>query len=369
MSDNYLLLSWRIETMGVFSDLLLNAKSIDITAPITALDKVVIREFKDMVVQGDFVLPTEAAAGDEVQSLATSTQTSGNMTLTFTLANGETFTTASIAFDAAAATVETAVDVAASLATDEVQSIAVHVATISDGTFTLTFTTAAGQFTTAAIAYDAAAATIETAVDVAATAAAITGWTNGDITVAGTDLTATPITFTYDGTSVAGVNQGQVTIDGTNLIGNGSAGAVSTTTQGKAAIVGWTNGDISVSGGALNVGATVFTFDGDSVKEQNMAPTVLTDVDGAGGAWGAVTTTTVGSANRLGWGALVAYSLAVVGDIPAAGVTPTAFTSPRTPGHANYPSDATIRALAREAAIEDSNAATEAVILAAANLV
>lgn len=353
--------------MGVFSDLLLNAKSVDITTPITALDKVVVRDFKDMVNQGDFAPPAATVAGDEVQSLAISTQSSGGMTLTFTLASGEVFTTAALTFEDAATTVETAIDTAAA-AFDEVQSIAAHVATVSGGTFTLTINTLAGSFTTAAIAYNAIAATIETAIDVAATAAAVTGWTNADISVSGGDLVTTPVVLTYDGASVSGLNQGLVIIDGALLTGGGSEGAVTTTTQGKAEVVGWTDGDISVAGGDLDVGATTFTFDGDSVTDKNHGAIVLTDINGAGGAWGAMTTTTQGKGTRLGWAGLVALSIALESDIPAQGVTPTAFTSPRTPGHANNPSDSTVRALAREAAIEDDNVATEAVILAAAGL-
>lgn len=60
--------------------------------------------------------------------------------------------------------------------------------------------------TTAAIAYNATAATIEGAIDTAMTSASFTGWTNGDVSVAAgaTTLQDGDMTFTADGTSVAG---------------------------------------------------------------------------------------------------------------------------------------------------------------------
>jgi len=106
--------------------------------------------------------------------------------------------------------------------TDEVQSIAQYATNPIGGTFTLTFALVGtnGNFTTAAIAYDASAATVETAIDVAATAAGFVGWTNGDISVSAavTDLTDGALTLTFDGTSVLQTDQGQTTIDGTALM-------------------------------------------------------------------------------------------------------------------------------------------------------
>jgi hypothetical protein len=74
------------------------------------------------------------------------------------------------------------------------------------GNFTLTIEVnhndgTTDTFTTAAIAFDAAAATIETAIDVAATAASVTGWTNGDIAVAGGPLDAADVTLTSTGSN------------------------------------------------------------------------------------------------------------------------------------------------------------------------
>lgn len=117
--------------------------------------------------------------------------------------------------------------------TDEIQTIAVHVATVSGGTFTLTVKVFNGETaTTGNIAFDANAATIETAIDTALNGV-ITGWTDGDITVAGGDLNSAPVTLTYDGASVAAQKHFDVVIDGTNLTGGGSAGAVITFTNGQ----------------------------------------------------------------------------------------------------------------------------------------
>lgn len=120
--------------------------------------------------------------------------------------------------------------------TDAVHSIAQHVPTVSGGTFALTVTLRNGEtFTTAVIAYDAVAGTIETAIDSAATTASITGWTNGDITVSGGDLNTAPVVLTFDGASVAGDNHVLTVIDGALLTGGGSAGVVTFTANGQTA--------------------------------------------------------------------------------------------------------------------------------------
>ena len=118
-------------------------------------------------------------------------------------------------------------------AKDEVQQIATHVATVSGGTFALTVTLFSGEtFTTGNIAFAANAATITTAIDVAASGV-ITGWTNGDISLIGGDLNTAPIAFTYDGDSVKSQKHQTIIIDGALLTGGGSEGAVSITTDGQ----------------------------------------------------------------------------------------------------------------------------------------
>ncbi len=129
-------------------------------------------------------------------------------------------------------------------ARDEVQSIAQHVPTVSGGTFALTLEIKLDPantvvFTTAAIAYDANAATIETAIDVAATAATFPAWTNADISVSGGDLNSAPVVLTFDGASVLNLNHTLTIIDGALLTGGGSAGAVTTTTHGQPNRLAW----------------------------------------------------------------------------------------------------------------------------------
>ncbi len=111
--------------------------------------------------------------------------------------------------------------------TDEVQEIEQYAVNFTGGTFTLTFNLdGESPFTTAAIAYNANAATVETAIDVAATLAGVTGWTNGDITVSGGPLTAAALVLTFDGASVAQTNQGQTTINGALLTSTALNGAL-----------------------------------------------------------------------------------------------------------------------------------------------
>lgn len=167
--------------MGAITAFLAAAKSIDTAAPIHALDRQAYRELKALQAEHDFAIPA--------------------------------------AFQAA----------------DEVQSIAVYDGTVTGGTFTLTVLLASGEsFTTADIAYDADAATIETAIDVAATTASVTGWTNGDISVSGGPMTTDPLVLTYDGDSVAEANHGLIVVDSESLTGGGEAGACSVTTEGQA---------------------------------------------------------------------------------------------------------------------------------------
>ena len=125
-------------------------------------------------------------------------------------------------------------------AIDEVQSIAVYSGTVSGGTFTLTISLfGLDPFTTAAIAFDADAATIEAAIDTAAAAASVPNFVAGDIAVTGGDLGSAPVVLTYSGDSVAGANHDEVVIDGTSLTGGGTAGDESVTTEGQSKRTSW----------------------------------------------------------------------------------------------------------------------------------
>jgi hypothetical protein len=172
--------------MGVIADYLAASAVIDHALPIDTLDRRAYRELQALVHEGDFVLPSVCRA------------------------------------------------------VNEVQEIAVYEGTVDGGTFTLEFDLASGEtFTTAAIAYNADAAIIESAIDTAATLAGIEGWTNGDISVSGGDLTSDPVVLTYDGDSVKEQNHGLVVMDDSLLTGGGSGGEIEATTEGQADRLGY----------------------------------------------------------------------------------------------------------------------------------
>jgi hypothetical protein len=120
-------------------------------------------------------------------------------------------------------------------AVNEVQEQAAHEAGVDGGTFTLTVTLYDGtSFTTAAIAFDAVAATIEAAIDTAADPK-VQGFAAGDIAVTGGPGTTTPIVYTFDGASVAGKNHGLI-VATSSLTDGGvpeATGAVTVTTAGR----------------------------------------------------------------------------------------------------------------------------------------
>lgn len=121
-------------------------------------------------------------------------------------------------------------------AIDEVQQLTANTAT--GGTQTLTFLLANGEtFTTAGIAYNADASTVLAAISTAATGV-VTGWTDGDIAVTGGPLNSATTTFTYSGPSVDGQQHEELTVNGAGLTG-GSAGTPSTPTPGQTRRLAW----------------------------------------------------------------------------------------------------------------------------------
>jgi hypothetical protein len=93
------------------------------------------------------------------------------------------------------------------------------------GTFKLTY----AGLQTAAIAYNAAAAAIQTALE------ALTNVGVGDIVVTGTNPTTTPMVFTF-ANDKAGTAQPTIVIDKTTVTGLTSGGVMSETTSGHAAL-------------------------------------------------------------------------------------------------------------------------------------
>lgn len=102
---------------------------------------------------------------------------------------------------------------------NEVQTITVS-GTVSGGTFTITVVET--NETTAAIAYNANAATIQAALEL------LTSIEPGDITVAGGPIQTTPATLTYGGI-YAGRNIAQITVDSSLLTGGGTYVPTTTT--------------------------------------------------------------------------------------------------------------------------------------------
>jgi hypothetical protein len=249
--------------MGVYSDILASALTIDLGGHDDlriARDKTVVRSLRNlMTLQGDADYPSDTEATNEVQEIAehSAGTDGGTFEITINLFGGVSFTTAPIAFDAVATTIESAIDTAADgvvvgytagdiavtggpLTTDpivltfsgdsvaskthglctiddslleggganEVQEIDVYNGAVTGGTFRIELP---ASFTTAPIAFDANAATIEAAIDAAATGV-IVGWTNGDIAITGGPLTTTPVVLTFSGDSVAGIDWPQIVI-------------------------------------------------------------------------------------------------------------------------------------------------------------
>lgn len=347
--------------MGAIQDFLTNATTFDTSAPREGISRVIHRQLTSIINEGDFDVPASCAATNEVQAIATHTNVaSGNYTLTFTLHSGETFTTGNLA-------------------------------------------------------YNADAAAVENAIDSAATSASIAGWTNGDIGVGGSALSAGLMTFTFSGASVAGLNHGEVVINNVSLVGVGTAGAASTTTPGdddpatdevqsiaahvaatggtyvlsvlgnSTAAIAWnanaatiqtavdlvsgvTAGHVAITGGPLSTTALTITFSGADVDETNQPQTTI---NGAGltvtGVAGDESVTTSGQTARHAWAALVALGIILDSNLPEQGSLPSSITV--VGGRGNFPhqlSDATVLAIVNEIASQDdeSQAVKDALLTA-----
>jgi hypothetical protein len=469
--------------MGIFTDLLNNAKSWDsgeqtgANSDTVAGDRAITKEIKAFKTrQGDPDLGNDFTAGDEVQSIAAFpvAVSSGNFTLTIDLKDEDAFTTANLAYDDNAATIETAIDVAATtagitdwtnadisvaltttlnagamtvtydgdsvddlqqgpivindvdmtadplgavaedvqgvVAVNEVQQIPKFTGAVDGGSFTLTLNIVDTEITTANIAWNASVATIEIAIDTVATGNVV-GWSNGDVALDGTNMSNGTSNFTYVGpsvdstdvpiivitnvdltngdvdtpstlvTGVPGVNEvqsvaifpltptsGNYTLnftlsDATNFItGNIAYGASAATIETAIDVAAtaepvpaWANGDITVSGGPLTTDAVLLTFDGSSVYRKDHSATVVADVNLDGYAIpGAVTTTTQGQSTRTVWEVMEIMGL-VAGGPPVQGTTSGLSAPTSRISSPHYPRQATLQALAQQAAIDDES--------------
>lgn len=162
--------------MGIYSELLAGAETIDVELPTSSQHSTARKELTAHAAELDLDVPAAYDTRDEVQELSATDATSGNFTITVTLANGETFTTGNISFDDTASEIETIIDTAA------------------DGE--------------------------------------VTGWTAGDISVSGGPADTNPVVLTFDGDSVAGANHPESVATDEDLMG-GTVGEFSTTTNGQ----------------------------------------------------------------------------------------------------------------------------------------
>lgn len=130
-------------------------------------------------------------------------------------------------------------------AQDEVQVVVAFSGTIDSGNYTLTLTPPVEDpVTTANIAYNANAATIEGAIDTACTGN-ISSWTNGDISVSGGPLTGANVVLTFDGDSVTEKNYSVSAIANVDLHTTGNtANGVITTTNGTLTFTSDEVGDV-----------------------------------------------------------------------------------------------------------------------------
>nr|MBA3481727.1 hypothetical protein [Pirellulales bacterium] len=155
----------------------------------------------------------------------------------------------------------------AATAADEVQTVTIG-GTATGGTFTLTY---AGQ-TTAAIAYNADAATVDAALEALANIGA------GDVTCTGGALPGAAVIVTFTG-ALALTDVDEMTASGTLLTGTSPTVAVATTTHGGAAGAlgavtavtpatgkNWLNNADNYEGGALPIDDDVLYIDAGSTS-------------------------------------------------------------------------------------------------------
>lgn len=129
-------------------------------------------------------------------------------------------------------------------------------------------------------------------------------------------------------------------------------------TAGAANVFGWVDNDIKATGGPINDGTISLRFRGASLRRKPHGLTTATSslLDGATPVSISIARTQTGQPTRLGWSCL--YALDVVNDLPGEfGVVPTGGFDVNFPGDdTDYPSQTTIRALAKEMAFEEDNA-------------
>lgn len=163
------------------------------------------------------------------------------------LAQKKTFTASSPEAGFLQALINSRVDPSPSVAdaVNTVHVLAVDTVDHTGGNFTLTFSIrntngTTTTFTTGNIAHNADAAAIESAIDSAATSASVAGWTNSDISVSGGNLqSSTAVTLTFDGASVAGRAHGTTVFNDSLTGGTSPATRVTVTAVGQTSRPAW----------------------------------------------------------------------------------------------------------------------------------
>ncbi len=349
--------------MGALAQLQSQAKTFSTTSPLARWLKSEIARLAG----ADADIASAAAVANAVHQLnqdAVNT-TGGDFTLTVNLQDGQTFTTGTIAHNLNAGTLGGVLDSVHIIGTDATDH--------TGGDFTLTVELFNGEtFTTAAIAFDATAAETETAIDVAATAAAITGWVNGHISVAasGIDLQDGTLTLTFDGASVDTDTSHVLTtmadsrtggVSPTPTITNATAGIEAKVNDAAAAasITGWRFGDIRFGGTSLQIDDITLTYSGSLWAGIQQPITVFNDSrTGGTPADPLVTITTPGQTERAALSILLNYGI-ITGAVAAqnaANIFGTGFTK-GDPAASRVPA-VVVKALMAEAAAEDENNST-----------
>ena len=122
--------------------------------------------------------------------------------------------------------------------TAEVQQIAKYAGSVTGGSFTLTIELADGtSFTTANTIHNANDSIIQTSINETANAV-VTGWAHDDIVCecgSGDNMTTDPVVITFSGDSVKGADHPLIVINDVDLSGGGTVGTVGETTAGQSA--------------------------------------------------------------------------------------------------------------------------------------
>jgi hypothetical protein len=363
----------------IFSDLLANALTFDASDPRAGISRSIVRELegvRDLL--DDPEIETVFVGGNEVQSIvqfAVNPVAPATYILTFNLANGITFSTAAIAFNANAATVQTAVDTAAALEDVvpdyEAGDIAVTGSALSAGNLTITFSgdsVSNKQHGQTEIASTATAwvtpATVQTTPGVDGLSDEVQ-----TINQFANNPTGGTFTLTID-------LQGEDPFTTAPIAFDAIASEIETAIDVAATaaeVAGWTNSDITVAAETTDLtdGDITLTFDGGSVDEllhtlSTVDPAALVLLDPLDDP--AEETATPGQENRTAWAALFAAGI-FTGTLPEQGNAPSSITA--AGGFVGSPhrlSTDAIKALCLQAAIDDERSELYQELLAIAGI-